>query len=260
MSFPQTELSAFHEVGRVVFAYLNGYTCDGIELSETDAGRGGAKLNAGDDLALVQAILSGTPLSTSPDNKEKSIEVAKKLMTIYCAGSCVSAFFQNEKNIPTELDLEIPSHDLRNIELIQKFLSKALPEHSDNYPTQIMTVIFKGLKDADLITSIGMLSTALLRTENKSLNGFGIEDTLMASGLPIPKRTKRSPYNVDLQEDKTIPIKSDSDNNITFNADSNSPIDILLHDFLQRVRTNWKEEELNAAISYVKDIFSKYNR
>src|ERR1019366_6924505 len=150
------QLNAYHEAGRVVFAYLVGYSCNSMELSGA-----GSKLNAGNDAALVQAVFSGNPLSLSPENREPGIEVGRKLMAIYCAGTCAETFFQNNVNIPDELELEIPGQDLVNIEKIQAFLKKSIVDQPDDYPAQTIVSVFKKLKDPDVWKAIQLLAAKI---------------------------------------------------------------------------------------------------
>lgn len=252
-------LSAYHESGRIVFTYLNGYTCDSMELSDIDSGRGGSKLNAGQDLPIVQAVLTGNALSLSPENKERGVEVAKKLMAIYCAGTCAVAFYENGKNIPAEINLEIPGHDLRNIELIQKFLKGAVPGHPENYPSQAIAIIFQKMKEPEAWKAIENLANKAFNSEKKSLTQFYIADSLMASGMKVRssnaiasdgQRTSsvRKDFALDLQEDKE-PAKRPA---------PESNLEIILKDYLMQIKKDWKDGELEAASDHVRSIFKKH--
>ena len=134
--FQQT---AYHEAGRVVFTYLCGYACDVMELPGV-GGSSGSKLNSGNDLSAVQAVFSGNPATV--DNLDHVVAVAKKLMAIYCAGTCSEAFFLNNAEIPEELDLDIPAQDAKYIEKIQAFLKKSIVDHSDDYAEETIISVF----------------------------------------------------------------------------------------------------------------------
>ena len=101
-------LTAYHESARVVFAYLNGFTCDSMELPGKDS-NANSKLNAGSDITFVQTVLSGNPLSLSAENLQHGTEVARKLMTIYCAGTCAEIFFQNNHSRLQDFEEEYQS-------------------------------------------------------------------------------------------------------------------------------------------------------
>jgi len=254
------QLSACHEAGRVVFAYLNGYVCDSMELPGTGTG-GGSKLNSGSDLAFVQAVFSGNPLTLSPDKREHSIEVARKLMAIYCAGSCSVAFFQNGANIPEELDMEIPAQDQRYIEKIQGFLQKSIVDHPDDYPAQTMVSVFKKLKDPDTWKAIELLAAKISEQESKTLSRFYIEDTLMLAGIRARRAPASQAYSVGVHEDAGVkPAAAPQETTASlYDALMNlTPLDIMLRDFLKKIKKDWREGELDAATKYLQDVFKKY--
>lgn len=246
--------SAWHESGRVVFTYLNGFSCDLMELSDLDPGRGGSRLNAGDDLSIVQAVLKGNPMVLTPENLERGISIAKKLMSIYCAGTCTVAFFNNNKAIPLGIDLEIPGHDLRNIELIQKFLSKAVPGHPEDFPARTMAGLFKKLGETDVCKAIELLASKAVQADTRSMVRFSIEDTLMASGLSFHRQASntKSGYTLDLQEDKEVKSSPQG-------AVQESPLEIVLKDFIRKMKPEWKEDEVEASSLYIRSIFKKYS-
>lgn len=251
------QLSAYHEGARVVFAYLNGYSCDSIELPESGSGAI-SKLNAGNDLAIVQAVLAENPLSVPAEKREYGIEVAKKLMSIYCAGTCAEIFYQNNASIPDELEMEIPGQDLVIIEKVQSFLRKAIVDHPDDFPTQTIISVFKKLKDTEVWKAIELLAAKVSKEESKSLKRFYIEDTLMQAGIKIQKPTAKSGFSVGLHEDKSVKPSVKESATPAFDIMSLTPLDVMLRDFLKKIKKDWKDGEIDGAVAYLKDVYKKF--
>ena len=118
------ELCAWHESGRVVYAYKNGFTCDAIELSETDPGSGKSKLNGGEDTPYINAILSGKTQAIVLEDPIKAVDIAKKLMKVYCAGSCAKIYVENGKKLDSQTEIDIPGQDLNSWNLFSNFYLK----------------------------------------------------------------------------------------------------------------------------------------
>jgi hypothetical protein len=251
----ETALTAYHQSARVVFTYLNGYSCDLMELPGKGSNTN-SKLNARNDLPFVQAVLAGNPLSLTPQNLQHAIEVAKKLITIYCAGTCAKIFFQNDLKIPAELELDISGQDLSMIEKVQTFLKKAIVDHSDDYPSETMVTVFKKLKDPEVWKAIELLASKLLH--EGTLKRFYIEDTLMMAGITIQKATTKSGFGLGLHEDDDVKPEPPQTQATAFESTSQTPLDIMVKDFLRKIRNDWKEEELNAAMAHLHDVYKKY--
>lgn len=251
------QLSAYHEGGRVVFTYLNGYSCDSMEIPGSDSGAG-TKLNAGNDLTIIQAVIKGDPLSLPSDKREYGIEVAKKLMNIYCAGTCAEIFVQNNYTIPDELEMEIPGQDLNVIEKTQTFLKKAIVDHSDNYPAQTIGAVFKKFKEPEIWKAIELLAAKISLQENKSLTRFYIEDTLMMAGIKVQKQTTKSGFSLGLHEDKSVKPAPQETKSPAFDFMNLTPLDVMLRDFLKKIKKDWKDGEVEAATAYLRDLYKKY--
>jgi len=256
MKYETNLLSAYHEAGRVVFAYLNDFSCDSLELPEAGSAAG-SMLNAGNDLAFVQAVLSGNPSSHFPENIERGIATARKMMTIYCAGTCAEIFFQNNASIPDELEIEIPGNDLRIIEKIQTYLEKAIVDHRDDYPSQVIVSVLKKLQDHDIWRAIELLAAKVSQQENKSLTRFYIEDTLLLAGIKVQKANTGSGFNLGLHEDKSVkPLKESSMS--ASDIMNLTPLDVMLRDFLKKIKKDWNEGELESATAHLHDLYKKF--
>ena len=257
---------AYHEAGRVMFAYLSGFTCDSMELSG-----GGSKLNSGNDVAMVQAVFSGNPLAVPADQINHTVDVAKRLMTIECAGTCANVFYQNGGSVPEELDVDIPAQNFKNIEKIQAYLKKAIIDHPDDFPMRTIVSVFKKLKDPSTWNGIQLLATKILGEETNSLSRFYVEDTLMLAGINVRRAATTAGsgagFSVGVREDetprpaaqqvKTSPVTPQAGAPV-IDLDSITPLYIMQRDFLKRIKKDWRENELDEAIAYINDLHKKY--
>ncbi len=251
------KLCAYHESGRIFFAYQCAYGCESVTLSDSDSGKGNSKLNGYNDLEFIQAIFSGKEQTIIKENSNKAIAVAKNLMKIYCAGSCAENFFENDKSTSGINELEIPGQDAGYIDKLQKFLKQQLPTHSDEYPSQIIMQIFDDLKKPDVWKPIEILAERILKTEEKSLNRFYIEDALMMAGFKITKQMIKQ--GVSVQEEETSKPKAEETVTLKPEQADRTLIDKALKDFLQLVKKDWSADELDASINYLKLIFKKFS-
>ena len=114
-----------------------------------------------------------------------------------------------------------------------------------------------------------MLAAKMLEAEDNSVKRFYIEDTLMVAGIR-PQRsaaTSSGPaFSVGVREDNsprqaaaaTTAAPVAEKKTTTFDLSNFTPLDIMLRDFLKRIKTDWQGGELDAAVKYLNDIFKKY--
>ncbi len=252
-------LSAYHESARVVFAYINGFACDAMELAAKNAITN-SKLNAGSDIKFVQAVLAGTANLLQPEELPHGIEVAKKLMAIYCAGTCAEIYMENNLSIPDELEMDIQGQDLSMIEKTQSFLQKAIENHSTDFPTETIAAIFKKLRTPDVWKPIQALTDKFIEQDFK-LSRFQIEDTLMSVGMNVRKATTKSGFNLDVHEDDEETSEANiQTEGLAFDSEELTPIDVMVKEFLRKIKTNWSDAELESAVEYLHKIYKKYGQ
>ena len=246
------ELCAWHESGRVVFAYLNGYTCDGIELSEDGAGSGKSKLNAGEETPLVQALISGKTAGIRADDPEKAIAVARKLLKIYCAGSCSRIYFEQAGKIDAETEIDIPGQDLRYIELMEQFLVAHDPDYKDGFVNRLMTGIFNDLGKEEIRKPIEVLARQLLKSEDKPFSRFHVEDAFRLAGFKPPRQQEARRFSFQVEEDH-LPKAPEPVYSV-----NEARLDNALKDFLLMIKSDWSQEEVDVSIQYLKSLFKKF--
>jgi len=248
---------AYHESARVLYAYKSGYYCESIELSNIDPGGGSSKLNGRADNEIIQCILSSKLISVEL-NDNKVIEVAKNLMKIYCAGACAVAFLNNGLSVPLQTEIEIPGQDIKYINMIQSFLKKKKSNHSDNFPSQVITQIFTEISKDDNWKTIQTLADFALKMEDKKITRFYIEDALMKAGFrrPVQQAEGRS-FEMKVREEDT-PEKKQSIDEPGNDNEKSKLLNSALTGFLKLVKKDWTDEELKAALNYLKDVFRKF--
>ena len=251
------QLCAYHEAARVVFAYQCGYICHGIELSAVDAGAGTSKLHGQQDMELVQALIAKQAISAN--NETRAIEVAKNLMKIYCAGTCAAVYYEQDMVIDSDTEIEIPHQDVRYIQVIQNFLQQHIPHHSPDYPSHIMAGIIAELRNADIWRAIDGLAKVAIENAPKALNRFQIEDTLMVARFDIKRQpTGSGNAGIGLSDSDADSGETDEERKKRNSFNDEPVIDILLKDFLVKIKKDLTDDELKLSIVYLKGLFKKY--
>jgi hypothetical protein len=95
-----------------------------------------------------------------------------------------------------------------------------------------------------------------LKSPEGVFSRFSIEDALMAGGFKPRKPVSASRHGLQLSEDHTplhveaaVPVTPDE-----------APLDKALRNFLHLVRKEWSEEEMQASIAFLKDVFRKLGK
>jgi hypothetical protein len=252
-------LCAYHESGRVVFAYLAEYHCTSLTLSDIDPGKGSSMLNGGNDNPIIEKILRGDQL-VSFNNVGEAYKIANRLMVMYCAGSCARAFYENNGTISGDVELDIPGQDGIKIDKLQSFMKGCNPAHSDGYVNTVIAGIFQQLAKKEIWKAVKNLAETAIENYDKPLNRYTIEDTLMGSGFKIKRPTFSSGYDVGLSEapDEKPTKKQEPQPSIATDIDDESPLDIVLKNYFKKIRTDWSDTEAGVAANQVKSFFAKY--
>ena len=255
------EKCAYHESGRIVMSYSLGYSCDSSQLSQADSDQGQTRINGGDDLPGIQQILQRSSTLAVSENTPRLIEIANKLLKIYCAGTCTSLYYENDKVLNAEMEIVFPGQDISQIELMQSFLSKHDPDFNDeNFPV-LLNQVFKQIQQAEFCKAVDMLVARFLSNTEYKLSRFEIEDTIRASGLTLPIRKVQAGFAVSLSEDKSPSPKSvvqQESSSSTNSMQDHSILDGVLGKFITSLNKNLSQTEVNASISFLKDVFKKF--
>ena len=248
---------AYHESGRVVFAYLTDYFCTNIKITDLDSGKGSSTLNGGKDNPLIQKLLNGDRPGAFEDAKE-GYAVAAKLTILFSAGTCTRVFYENDGSVNEETDLEFPGQDSVYIEMLQKFMKECNSTHPDDYMSRIIAGIFERIAKPDIWKAIKSLAEASVESYDKPLSRYTIEDTLMGSGFKINRSTVSSGANVGITETPDKPVGKPEVKNRPSEFEDESPLDIVLKNYLYKIRSDWNADDIDTATSHLKNIFRKY--
>ena len=261
ISMQTVEKCAYHESGRIVMSYSLGYSCDSSQLSQTDSNQGQTRINGGDDLPGIQQILQRSSTLAIAENTPRLIEIANKLLKMYCAGTCTSLYYENNKVLNSEMEIVFPGQDISQIELIQSFLSKHDPDfNEENFPA-LLNQVFKQIQQAEFCKAVDMLVLRYLSNAEFKLSRFEIEDTIRASGLTLPIRKVQAGFAVSLSEDTSPspkPTKHQESTSSSNEIIDHSILDGILGNFITSLNKNMSQTEVNAGISFLKDVFKKF--
>jgi len=252
---------AYHESGRIVMAYTYGYTCDGTELSDTDAGRGQTRINGGDDLPYIQVVLQRAIEKNQFVGTNRANEVAEKLLNIYCVGSCTEIFYNNDKKIDPEMEMRFPGQDHSQLELINSFLKKNDPAFSEDKMNTVLNSIFMKLQKIEFTRPIEALVKEMLNSEGYKLSRFQIEDALKSVGFSFVAKKQSAGFAVSLSEDqvpsRTTVAEADISTPGTQALKNEELLDSVLQKFILNLRGDLTAEEVHASITFLKDVFQQ---
>lgn len=256
---------AYHESGRILFAYLSGYSCNSMQLSDVDSGHGVSILNGGVESDIIKALLEGNSAELQA-NKQKAVEIAIKLLVIYCAGATTQAYYANEQRISSQLEITFSHQDLLCIEKLQKFLLENNPKHPEDYPNQVIGRVLKTIDQNEMKTVIKSLVEAALAkydARGKMLR-YDIEEALIAGGMKISKVRQGSGFELNLAESPNDSVAvSIADKGIpTEVASSKQPelsnLDYTLQNFLSGLNPKLDHEAIYKATQQLKNLFREH--
>ena len=246
------EPSVWHECGRVVYAYRFGYHCESIEIPNEEVGHGISKMNGGDDNEYIQLVFGNREADFVRFDKKRSLDVATKMLRIYCAATCSRIYFITKGNITGDTEIDIPGQDMKYINILLTFLSKHLPDYHQGYLTETIAAMFKEFNSEELRKSVLTLTAAVLRHADKKINRYTIEDALMQAGFrPSRRSSSISPVELSVKEDDTPASKKTFSENET----KEEKINDVLKKFLRSIKRELNEEEIEASVDFLKSIF-----
>ena len=106
-----------------------------------------------------------------------------------------------------------------------------------------------------------MLVLRYLSNAEFKLSRFEIEDTIRASGLTLPIRKVQAGFAVSLSEDTSPspkPTKHQESTSSSNEIIDHSILDGILGNFITSLNKNMSQTEVNAGISFLKDVFKKF--
>ncbi len=260
------EKCAYHEAGRVVFAYRNGYACNSMELSATDSGAGVSMLSGLEDSDLIHALLTGKYNLISAANNGRAIEVAKKLLAIYCAGACAEAYYANNRQIGPNMELELPSQDNGYVDRLQSFLSVNIPNHPADFVSRTMVSVLHQLSETETWKAIQQLALVAVKNGTNPLDRRDIEAVLTNTGFALKRRAAQQAFSIGLsEEDSNTPVTGTTSTNgspvsQSYSTTPENQLDTVLKNFLNKIHSGWTEDELNASIIFLKKAFERYGK
>jgi hypothetical protein len=181
------ERAAYHESGHIVFAYLNGYSCEGVQLDRSvemdkEIWSGQSRIDYHTDAFIVSKLIGvdadadffeQVPHST----KQKAVAVARRLARVYLAGSLTEAIYENggDPNVPFPIETEWL--DLIRVEYLNYALEKMDGQHQPaEFIPSLFTNLLKAVESPDIWYAIESIARKLRVT--KRMNRSQIEEIL----------------------------------------------------------------------------------
>ena len=187
---------AYHESGKIAIAYLAGFACDKVDISNQWLECDKSILNFSSYSLLVESIFnynndSSFYQSLPDDKKKESAFIAHRVASIIIAGSVASSIYKNNYNKVDKSMVKLESMDLKKINEIKYFLEKEKKLNIPNFIDKTVKYTLD-LFNADVWISINSLAKTLIRSGyDYKLNRKLIENNLYRSGLFTYKESLR---------------------------------------------------------------------
>jgi hypothetical protein len=182
------EIAAYHESGHITIAYFSGYSCDSVELLESDPGSGRTMMNYGRDRILIASLLN---IKEDPNffneldgtTKAEGPAAAQRMTTILLVGSAAEAIYKNGGMVNGNMEVEVSGPDLNSVDNLHYFLSQIDRAHSPNFVDEQLHFILQMLSHPKIWSAIECLAQEILRSPNKTLKESDIHMVLKNNGF-----------------------------------------------------------------------------
>ena len=177
------EVAAFHESGHIVMAYLKGYRCNYVELSEEDPGNGVSMMDYGADLELADAIInskvSARIFNELPKkDRARGCGTAQTLVEIFLAGSCAETIHQHKRIYKRKVEIDFSLSDIQGVDRTDYFLTLLSIESPENYIQDLVVQTFQFLLKDEIWQAVDELSNRVLASSELKLRRREIESVL----------------------------------------------------------------------------------
>jgi hypothetical protein len=183
----QCERAAYHESGHIVFAYLCGYRCEGVQLErktekEMVLWSGHSYIDYGKDCFYVSKFIGGDAdvaffETLHPSEHAEAAAVAHRIAQVFLAGSLAEAIYANNGNTNINFPIDVEWLDLVRVEFLNYALTNLHCNHNaEEFITALFTQMLKKLQAPEVWYAIEHLGKLLRKT--KKINGMQIEEVL----------------------------------------------------------------------------------
>jgi hypothetical protein len=186
--FNKCEICAYHEAGHILFSYLCGYSCNYVELINTEANEDFSSIviiDYGKDAEVASKFIANANLdyfkTLNLGMKLEAIEVGRRIARIYLGGSVAAAVYNNGGNYQIPLPMQIDVTDLFMVEFISQVLRESSTDVDENFVDYNLQDALYTLANPNYWSTIEDLAKGLLNANELSRND--IEECLEEHGI-----------------------------------------------------------------------------
>jgi hypothetical protein len=182
------ELSAFHEMGHVIMAYLMGFQVNNVKLYEN--GEGSTSINYGLDSDVCKAILllpdTSEMNSLFQNNRPNIVLTIRRFFYMLCAGIASEALYHGEKDTDGKLVAEADRTDLSDVQRGEELLVFMFNRYPKDFPRSYFDDTMSEVGTMLNITAFSQAITLLVgkatRSKDYKIDNSQIEEILDACG------------------------------------------------------------------------------
>jgi len=188
-SINSLEKKAFHEAGHIVVAYLSGYSCKKMVLSEKNPIENRDIYDFGKDSYLISAMYQYKNSPEAYDNLPEAIKsnfrkVSLRTIIVLLGGPAAENIYKNGGKVDINQNFSITGIDFEAADKIDYFLSMVKQgQHATNYLKVIFRQVLTLMEANEVWNAISTLANSLLNSQGRVLEKKDVQKILIETGF-----------------------------------------------------------------------------
>ena len=183
------ELRAYHEAGHVVVAYLSGYSCRNLKITEKNPLENRESFDFGKDTELIFSMYQYKNDPENYDNlspivKDSCRKVALKTIIVLLGGAAAEIVYKNNGKAVENPLVKFAGDDLEAADKIDYFLTVIKHgQHATNYLKVVFRQVMELLVIKEVWSAVSAVANAVMNSESNTLERKKIEKILLDTGF-----------------------------------------------------------------------------
>ena len=188
-SLNSLDKKAYHEAGHAVVAYLSGYFCSKLEITDRHPLENRDNYDFGKDTRLISAIYryKNNPDiydNLQPAEKNNFRKVSLRTIIVLLGGPAAEMIYKNGGKVNLNQSFSMIGSDFEVADNIDYFLSMAKQgQHATNYLKVLFKQVLTLMEAKEVWSAISTLAETLVRSDEKKLEKMDIQKILIETGF-----------------------------------------------------------------------------